>query len=794
MAENNDKINLLIEKMDDLLKRHYDFSKEINKLREDILSLKTAQATEHPKEPEIKVVRSETDINASIRKEAVSSPLSNMPGKTIQSQPKYSAPKAIVTPKIKTDVEKFIGENIISKIGIAITIIGVAIGAKYSIEHQLISPLTRIILGYLVGLGLMGFGIKLKKNYENFSAVLVSGAMAILYFITFAAYSFYGLIPQLFAFMLMVVFTIFTVVAALNYNKQVIAHIGLVGAYAVPFLLSDGSGKAAVLFNYMAIINIGILAIAFKKYWKPLYYSSFILTWLIFSSWYSINYQADKHYVLALIFLSLFFLTFYAVFLSYKLIKKEKFEATDIILLLFNSFIFYGIGYSVIGSRQSGQELLGLFTLGNALIHFIVSTIIYKKKLADRNLLYLIAGLVLTFITIAIPVQLDGNWVTLLWAVEAVLLFWIGRIKNVPIYEKLSYVLMFLAFFSIVQDWSTLYHNYYPEHPETKLTPIFNINFLSSLLFITAFIFINYWNNKRKLFSPLFKLKFVNFIINYSIPAILLIALYYSFRLEISNYWNQLGTATALHIKKEGEKYPQYFFNYDLNDFKTIWILNYSLLFFSVLSFVNIYKIKNKTFAFINLGFSILAIAIFLTQGLFVLSELRESYLSQEFSPYFHGTYFNILIRYISYAFVGLMLFSIYKYTRSEFLKPVLFNIMIAFDVLFFTTIIWIASSELITWMNIMRFPQSYKLGLSILWGTYALFLIALGIWKKKKHLRIGAIVLFAATLIKLFFYDITQLDTIAKTIVFVSLGILLLIISFLYNKYKHLIADEVKN
>ena len=67
----------------------------------------------------------------------------------------------------------------------------------------------------------------------------------------------------------------------------------------------------------------------------------------------------------------------------------------------------------------------------------------------------------------------------------------------------------------------------------------------------------------------------------------------------------------------------------------------------------------------------------------------------------------------------------------------------------------------------------------------YSLALIVLGIWKKKKYLRVTAIVLFGATLIKLFFYDISHLDTISKVIVFVSLGLLLLIISFLYNKNK---------
>ena len=112
------------------------------------------------------------------------------------------------------------------------------------------------------------------------------------------------------------------------------------------------------------------------------------------------------------------------------------------------------------------------------------------------------------------------------------------------------------------------------------------------------------------------------------------------------------------------------------------------------------------------------------------------------------------------------------------------------FDILLHTIILWVASSELIHWIDLGAVTQSDKLGLSILWGIYALLLIVLGIWKKRKYLRIGAIVLFTVTLLKLFLYDIVHMDTIAKTIVFVSLGILLLIISFLYNKYKQVIID----
>jgi uncharacterized membrane protein len=330
----------------------------------------------------------------------------------------------------------------------------------------------------------MGVGIKLKERYPHYSAVLVSGAIAILYFDTYAAYSFYDLIPQAIAFVMMFIFTCFAVVAAISYNKQIIAHIGLVGAYAVPFLLSNGSDRPQVLFSYMTIINIGILVTAFKKYWKPLYWVSFMLTWAIFLFWLPSRYSEHPHFGLSLFFLTIFFATFYGVFLAYKLNQNEKFSKQDVVLILVNSFIFYATGYTILEGNKIGVQLLGVFTLLNALIHFGVSSLLFKRESIDKNLFYLIVGLVLLFITITVPVQLDGHWVTLIWALEAAILFWIGRTKAVGMYEKMSYPVMIVALFSLLQDWGIGYNDYFDSFQKMlRFSPIINVNFLSSVLF-----------------------------------------------------------------------------------------------------------------------------------------------------------------------------------------------------------------------------------------------------------------------------------------------------------------------
>lgn len=792
MQSNSENLRALNEKLELLLKKQELFSREIWDIKEQLQNLnfeasKTIQQPiEQPIKPENEVIVKKVDSLEQVTElpeNSLEEPIipSSTSTSTSPSTPRF-------TKKKKSDLEKFIGENLINKIGILITIIGVAIGAKYTIENDLISPLTRIILGYVVGLGLLGFGIKLKEKYKSFSAVLVSGAMVIMYFITFSAYSFYELIPQTFAFLLMLVFTVFTVVAALNYNHSIIAHLGLVGAYSVPFLLSNDSGRVEILFSYMAIINIGILLISFKKYWKSIYYSAFLFTWAIYLSWYFFSYEPEN-FALAFLFSTIFFVIFYCTFLAYKLIKKEKFNIGDIILLLANSFIFYGVGYSLLSDYKNGEELLGLFTLANAIIHFIVSVYIYKQKLADRNFFYLIAGLVLVFITLAVPVQLDGNWVKIVWAGEAALLFWIGRTKTVPVYEKLSYILMALALISLAQDWMD-YSPYNALGEESVFTPIFNLRFLTGVLFLAAFGFINYLLMNAKFPSPFKKGGLFQMLISIAIPAIFILVLYNCFRLEIADYWNTKYSASYLEIDDANGSYSNYFQNEDYHNFKVVWIYIYSLLFIAAISVFNIKKLKNKILGYALVVASAFAFLLFFTEGIFALADLRATYIDNKESEYYNHGIFNILIRYIAIISALALVFAGWLSVRTGILKN---GLQTPFTILTHIIFLAILSSELIAWMDLAGSTQSYKLGLSILWGLYALLLIVIGIWKRKPSLRIMAIVLFGFTLLKLFLYDISDMSTISKTIVFVILGVLLLIISFLYNKFKTKITNDVE-
>lgn len=687
----------------------------------------------------------------------------------------------------RSNIEKYVGENILNVIGICVTVIGVAIGIKYSIDNELISPLTRVILSCTFGLGLLGFGIRLKEKYQSFSAVLVGGAMTILYFSTYIAYGAYALIGWTVAFCFMLIFTIFTVIAALQYNKQIIAHIGLVGAYAVPFLLSDGSGNAGVLFSYITVINIGILLIALRKYWKPLYYASFGLTWVMYASWFSTQFQSNEHSSLALIFAFAFFAEFYVAFLAYKSIHSKKYVIDDIILIVSNASLFYGYGYAVCNSDEALRPFLGIFTMINAIIHFLPGLLLYRNSEVDRNVRYLVVGLVIVFLTLTIPVQLDGNWVTVLWAGEALLLFRIGRTNQVAFFEVLSYPLMLLAFVSITEDWHAYNTSYWMRDSFARGFPfLLNVNFLTSLLFMTSFAGILFLKRSQRYPNffeiPYFTSRYSTFLIT----AILVFTAYNTFRLEISHYWDQLYLFSG--VPPDNSQYYVYVEqDEELLIFKEIWNINYHLLFLSLCAFANLRWLKSRSIGKATIVLLALLLLYFFTAGVYDLGELRTNYITRSESPFYERGLLNLWTRYFSLTFVAIALYACDSIVRRGELK----SLNGPRNVLLHASLFLIANTELIHWIDLANSQDSYKLGMSILWGVYSLVLIVYGIWKRKKPERIGGMGLFGVTMLKIFFYDIVDMSTIEKTIIFVCMGVLLLISSFLYNKYRHIISNE---
>ncbi|HEY0731291.1 MAG TPA: DUF2339 domain-containing protein, partial [Chitinophagaceae bacterium] len=95
---------------------------------------------------------------------------------------------------------------------------------------------------------------------------------------------------------------------------------------------------------------------------------------------------------------------------------------------------------------------------------------------------------------------------------------------------------------------------------------------------------------------------------------------------------------------------------------------------------------------------------------------------------------------------------------------------------------------------NIYYLEEQYnKGGLSIVWTVSSFALMWMGMHYRNKTLRIISLTLFAIVLIKLFFADLVGISEAGKIVAFILLGVLLLTVSFMYQRLKKIIIDDVK-
>lgn len=432
MPESDPKIRELEDRLDALVRTQIDFQKEISAIRGELVRLharrmaaeedrsrqsfyQRGQAEQLPESPRPKQVPPGRPQMPAEPPPAVRDPVADMPrvkppARPSSVEPEYELPRrttyqpdpilssatvsgdafsrfaAQYTENARANLEKFVGANLISLIGIIVLVLGVGIGAKYAIDNDLISPLTRIVIGYAFGFGLVGLALKLKSRYHAFSAVLISGGMAIMYFVTYFAYASYNLISQLPAFGLMVMFTAATVTAALVYSRQVIAHVGLVGAYAVPFLLSSDSGNYLALFIYMSVINTGILAISLKKKWNPIFYTASLFTWAIFCGWFATKYSPTEHFTLALVFLGVFSTVFYGTKLAQMSLFDDAGSDENIVASGLTLAVFHAICFAMINGIS--HEPLRYWTLFTYLAAGSVAIVVTSLKFYGRAIVF----------------------------------------------------------------------------------------------------------------------------------------------------------------------------------------------------------------------------------------------------------------------------------------------------------------------------------------------------------------------------------------------------------------------
>jgi len=690
------------------------------------------------------------------------------------------------------DIEKFIGENLINKIGILILVLGISFFVKYAIDKDWINEPARVGIGVLAGALVMCVAHRLRKNYAAFSSVFVAGAISIFYLTIGIAFHDYHLFSQTVAFIIMVVITIFSVFVSVSYDRKELAVLSLIGGFAVPFMVSTGEGNYKVLFTYIAILNVGMLLIAYFKKWNLVTLLAFIFSCLLYSAWFGKGFYDDKLlYRGALFFATIFYIIFSVAVVINNLRNKGSFTKLEYFIMVANTFFYFGMGISIIENWK--PEFKGLFTVVLALYNLVYAIFLYRKFGLDKNAIYLLLGLTLTFVTLAIPIQFKGNYITLFWAGEAVLLFWLSQKSKIATFKLGAIIVQILMLGSLIMDWEKYYSGNVME-----LKPFLNRMFITGIVSLASLIFTYILLKKEKENTDIFGFEFHPSSYRNIILGISILVGYFTGMLEISY---------------QSEDYIANYYS----------ALSYSVLYhflFSVGLIYIILKLKDKfwnSFTIVLASINIILYVAYFYK--LTYNEMTENFVLNLSSK---SAYFIHYILLICLAYFGYVLIKF----RNESLFSKLLNHKSALWIFAFC-IVYVLSNEvmvhglmltkdIISPAELAKYPfnkngysyekemfidekfeaiklQIIKIGYPILWGVLSFIFLIIGIKKQNQQLRIIALALLGITIIKLFVYDIKNVSETGKIIAFILLGVLILIISFVYQKIKKLVVDETK-
>ena len=640
----------------------------------------------------------------------------------------------------ETNFEKYIGENLFGKIGILIFIIGIGFFVKYAIDQNWINETARTLMGYAVGAGMLVLAERLHKRYHTFSSLLAGGAFGIYYLITAIAFHYYALFSHTIAFVILCATTIFMSAVSVLYDRKELAVTALVGGFIAPFIISTDSSSIISLQIYITILNIGMFCLAMYKKWAILPMVSFAFTYIILWGTTALGSFSDSEAVSTYPTLFAFATLFYVIFLLpvVFILRTQYGENTRLGLLgiiTANSFMYLIYGDFLLQHFEASSDTTAYLAFFIAAVNLAIHLYLRFRVEGQDTLRNLMLGLAVTFVSMGIPILFSAANVLMVWAAESVLLLWLFTKEKNRIYELASAVLLLLTLGALAYYRTT----------DTFIHDTGDSLFFNGAFFVTTFVSIAYY----------------------------VVAVIMQFNKELFSDTKRLIAYTPCNA--------------------IAYALGFSILFLAFRDNFHFHLEQP-----ISEYASLLTANIMLLGGALILRkrfEISENKLAYEISLYLAGILFAmtvwnytapeglllrwlmalVTIAYMAYCMRGQLLV-----TSNQR------NLHTEYSII--STLMWLTLTRLLLiTFNEVNFSTAFSLSL----GIAAFILMCIGMRYHSKEIRIVSLAEFGIIIGKLILNDVWAMPALGKIIVFISLGAILLILSFLYQKLKDALFNE---
>ena len=642
----------------------------------------------------------------------------------------------------ETNFEKYIGENLFGKIGILIFIIGIGFFVKYAIDQNWINETARTLMGYAVGAGMLVLAERLHKRYHTFSSLLAGGAFGIYYLITAIAFHYYDLFSHTMAFVILCATTIFMSAVSVLYDRKELAVTALVGGFIAPFIISTDSSSIISLQIYIGILNIGMFCLAMYKRWAILPMVSFGFTYIILWGTTAIGSFTDSEAVTIYPTLFAFATLFYVIFLLpiVFILRTQYGENTRLGLLgiiTANSFMYLIYGDFLLQHFEASSDTTAYLAFFIAGVNLAIHLYLRFRVEGQDTLRNLMLGLAVTFASMGIPILFSTANVLMVWAAEAVLLLWLFTKEKNRIYEWASAILLFLTMGALAYYRTT----------DTFIHNTGDSLFFNGAFFVTTFVSIAYF-----------------------VAAVIM-----QYNKEFFSDMRRLIAYTPCNA--------------------IAYALGFSILFLAFRDNFHFHLEQP-----ISEYASLLTANIMLLGGALILRkrfEISENKLAYEISLYLAGILFamtvwndtapdGLLLRWL----MALVTIAYMAYCMRGQLLVASNPRSLHTEYAIVSTLTWLTLTRLLLiTFNEVNFSTAFSLSL----GIAAFILMCIGMRYHSKEIRIVSLAEFGIIIGKLILNDVWAMPALGKIIVFISLGAILLILSFLYQKLKDALFNEEK-
>ncbi len=343
-----------------------------------------------------------------------------------------SAPSAPTPPPAPNAIERaasalkrwFTEGNVPVKVGMLVLLAGVASLLKYASDQGWMRMPVELRLAGISAVALAGlvFGWRQRTVRPGFALALQGGAIGGLLLTVFAAFKLYGLLGAGLAMGISVVLIAGMCVLAVLQDSRTLAVLGVLAGFLAPIWLSSGSGNHVALFSYYAVLNAGIVAVAWVRPWRVLNLLGFAFTFGIGTLWGALQYAPAKFATT-----EPFLLLFFAMYVAIPVLHARRGDGSAGKLI--DGSLLFGtplVAFALQARLLEGDRLpLALCALAVAALYAALAAWLLRRP-ATRLLGEAHAMLAVGFATLAVPLALSARATASVFALEGVGLLWLG--------------------------------------------------------------------------------------------------------------------------------------------------------------------------------------------------------------------------------------------------------------------------------------------------------------------------------------------------------------------------------